>query len=117
MKKLEAGVIAFCLAIFVCSTISFGAGDAERGKTVYGAFCVSCHGINGGGDGPDAQTMAPKPTNFTDPTATANLTPQDIERAVLTGKPGTGMKAFGGILLKEDFEDLTAYLYSLMNKK
>jgi high-affinity iron transporter len=116
MKRYGISLTAFSLIILFISSVSFGAGDPVKGKTVYEAFCVSCHGINGGGDGPDAATMTPKPTNFTDLAATANLTLQDIERAVLTGKPGTDMKAFGGILLKEDFENLVTYLNSLMNK-
>ena len=117
MKKYGISLMAFSLISLLSSSLSFGAGDSGKGKIVYGAFCVSCHGINGGGDGPDAATMTPKSTNFTDPAATINLTPQDIERAVLTGKPGTAMKAFGGILLKEDFENLATYLNSLMNKQ
>lgn len=117
MKRYGASLIAFSLTVFLSSVLSFGAGDPVKGKTVYEAFCVSCHGINGGGDGPDAATLTPKPTSFTDPAATANLTLQDIERAVLTGKPGTAMKAFGGILLKEDFENLATYLNGLMNKQ
>jgi high-affinity iron transporter len=117
MKKYGISLMAFSLISLLSSSLSFGAGDSVKGQIVYDAFCISCHGGKGAGDGPDAVTMTPKPTNFTDPSATATLTTQDIERAILTGKPGTAMKAFGGILLKEDFENLATYLNSLMMKQ
>lgn len=116
MKRYGTSLAVFSLIIFSFSSYSFGAGDPAKGKTVYNAFCVACHGINGGGDGPDAAMITPKPTNLTD-SAAANFTLQDIERAVLTGKPGSAMQAFGGIMLKDDFENLVSYLNSLMKKQ
>jgi mono/diheme cytochrome c family protein len=35
-----------------------------RGREVFRANCVSCHGDNGLGDGPTATTLNPKPRNF-----------------------------------------------------
>ncbi len=98
------------------ASLVYSAGDPTKGRTVYEAFCINCHGVNGGGDGPDAAALNPKPTNFTDPAVTANLTPQDIERAVIMGKPDTAMKGFGSILTKDDIENLFSYLNTLMGK-
>lgn len=36
----------------------------ERGKDLFRANCSSCHGENGGGDGPAGAVMNPKPRNF-----------------------------------------------------
>lgn len=38
----------------------------DRGKKLYEGNCVSCHGAQGRGDGPAAQTMNPRPRNFAD---------------------------------------------------
>lgn len=37
----------------------------EKGKGLYGTFCISCHGPNGDGNGPAGAVLNPKPRNFT----------------------------------------------------
>jgi mono/diheme cytochrome c family protein len=39
--------------------------DAARGAEVYAVNCVACHGSDGRGDGPQAATLDPKPSNLT----------------------------------------------------
>ena|SRR5947199_6796374 len=41
-------------------------GDAERGKAVYVRTCALCHGVNGDAKSKMAETMKPKPIDFTD---------------------------------------------------
>src|SRR5262245_65135923 len=36
----------------------------EAGKRVYFTKCVWCHGVDGGGDGPGADRLWPRPRNF-----------------------------------------------------
>lgn len=45
------------------ATVAAG-GNAE-GEKVYNAFCVTCHGAKGKGDGPAAVALNPKPLDFT----------------------------------------------------
>ena len=68
------------------------------GKKVYEKRCWYCHGIEGGGDGPAAKTMFPKPRNFTrneykvrSTTFGSVPTDEDLFRIVTSGIEGTAM--------------------------
>lgn len=39
----------------------FQNASADRGKTIYKEYCTQCHGASGGGDGPGASGLEPKP--------------------------------------------------------
>ncbi len=41
-------------------------GDASKAGPVYDKWCSQCHGATGGGDGPGAAFMMPRPRVFTD---------------------------------------------------
>lgn len=65
---------AAALAVVVVSIISLGAylrtsrqsSDQALGKKVYDTYCASCHGMNGDGNGPDANLLSVKPCDFRD---------------------------------------------------
>jgi high-affinity iron transporter len=40
--------------------------DLTKGATLYRTNCVSCHGVNGHGDGMAGMSLKPKPANFYD---------------------------------------------------
>jgi cytochrome c oxidase cbb3-type subunit 2/cytochrome c oxidase cbb3-type subunit I/II len=68
----------------------FESTDLARGRTAYAANCASCHGPDGRGDGPAAESLRPRP---------ANLAAHEYSRARLTevlwnGIPGTAMQAW-----------------------
>lgn len=66
-----------------------------RGKAVFTANCVSCHGELGHGDGPAAGTMNPRPRDFTSPAGWKNGDDlAAIFRTVGAGVNGTSMAAF-----------------------
>src|SRR5262252_6830879 len=39
--------------------------DPSSGKGMYNAYCASCHGVGGRGDGPAAPALKTAPTNLT----------------------------------------------------
>lgn len=43
------------------------AKSIAAGKVVYAGQCLSCHGLEGKGDGPAARGINPKPRNLSDP--------------------------------------------------
>jgi mono/diheme cytochrome c family protein len=97
------------LIALVCSA---WAGNAERGKAIYGSNCVACHGSVGDGKGPAAQAMRPAPTDFTAAEWWKAKTDDQIARMIKDGRAGTPMVAFSK-LSEEELDDLVAYAKKL----
>jgi mono/diheme cytochrome c family protein len=89
----------------------------EAGKRVYFTKCVWCHGIDGGGDGPGADRLWPRPRNFNQGTFKIRHTASgelplfdakkpvpgqnDLFETVTHGLPGSAMPSWEGILTEE----------------
>jgi high-affinity iron transporter len=65
-----------------------------QGAKVYQQNCASCHGAQGGGDGPLARGLEPPPANLRDPAALRDQSPLDYYRRITIGVAGTAMPAF-----------------------
>jgi cbb3-type cytochrome c oxidase subunit III len=87
------------------------AGDAAQGALLYAQNCIDCHGANGGGDGPRAYFIFPKPRNFNDPATQEYLTPQNLYNGIKHGVVGKEMPAWGKVLSDRQIADLTEYVY------
>ena len=72
--------------------------DDSSGGRLYAERCSGCHGDRGGGDGPAAAALIPKPKNFRDPGYWKERTLEQLHTIVKKGKPGTMMPAFDGTL-------------------
>jgi mono/diheme cytochrome c family protein len=88
------------------------AGDAERGKAIYGSNCVACHGRSGDGKGPAAQAMRPAPTDFTTTDWWKGKSDDQIATMIKRGTAGTPMVAFPK-LSDDELDDLVAYMRKL----
>ena len=87
------------------------AGDAAQGALLYAQNCVDCHGANGGGDGPRAYFIFPKPRNFNDPATQEYLTRRNLYNGIKYGVVGKEMPAWGKVLTDNQVADLTEYVY------
>ncbi len=83
-------------------------------KALYGRLCVACHGPTGGGDGPVAAALKPKPASFTDPQFQAARTDEQLATAIKGGKPP--MPPFGQQLTAAELKALVAYIRQLGSK-
>ena len=81
-----------------------------RGEGIYSVRCAPCHGANGGGDGPAAAGITPKPRNFRDPEFWRGRTIEQLRLVVRQGKPGTLMPPFEGVLSAAEVDDVVGYL-------
>jgi mono/diheme cytochrome c family protein len=70
----------------------------SRGKDLFMASCVSCHGDNGQGDGPASVPLNPKPRNFHNLTGwTYGSKITQLYKTLDEGVPKTGMASFNYI--------------------
>ncbi|MBX9688054.1 MAG: cbb3-type cytochrome c oxidase subunit I [Candidatus Obscuribacterales bacterium] len=85
----------------------------EAAKLLYSKNCVSCHGADGGGNGPVAAALAPAPTNF------KQVRPSKARALVVIndGIPGTSMPPWKDQLSLLERAQLADYVSSLYTKK
>jgi cytochrome c oxidase cbb3-type subunit III len=76
-------------------------GDATRGAPIYARDCQKCHG--------DATTRV-NAVHLANPQFLAVATDAFIRYAIVNGRPGTPMEAFGTKLSTQDIDDVTAYV-------
>ncbi|MGE3177379.1 MAG: cytochrome c [Vicinamibacterales bacterium] len=105
------------------------------GSDLYATYCSSCHGRGGKGDGPEARTLAVKPSDLTTLARRHNgVYPADMVRQRLNGTPGPGgsmahgsteMPVWGAIFRELDakpsvakvrVDNLVSYLQSIQAK-
>ena len=92
-------------------TNPFGPDAATAGAEVFKMNCETCHGPQGHGDGPAGQVLDPKPKNLVD---LEKVTTDDyLFCRISTGKPGTPMIAWDGILTDEQIWETVAFIRTL----
>jgi len=104
----------------------------EAGKRVYFTKCVWCHGVDGGGDGPAADRLWPRPRNFNQGTFKIRHTASgelplfdarkpvpgqnDLFETVTHGLPGSAMPSWEGILTEEQRLQVLSFVTSQLVK-
>ena len=82
--------------------------SVERGALLFAAHCASCHGADGAGGGPLAETLPAPPANFT---VHVPFHPDGVLFAwIRDGIRGTGMPAWQEQLSEQERWDLVNYL-------
>lgn len=93
------------------------------GKQVYEKRCLPCHGLAGAGEGPAADTMNPRPRDFTrglfklKSTQNGELpTDEDLFRTISRGIPGSGMPSWKRLLSENERLEVIAYLKTFSDR-
>jgi len=91
--------------------------DAAAGKADYQIFCASCHGPTGGGDGPVAQALDPKPAKHNDGNYMNPLKDDYLFRVIKFGGASVGkspmMAPVGGSLSDQQIRNVIAFIRTL----
>ncbi len=97
--------------------------DLTAGKMIYEKRCISCHGVEGDGDGPAADRFEPKPRSFKKAEYKYRTTPRnslptddDLFRAIALGLPGTGMPDWADVLSKKKIKQVIKYIKTFSDK-
>ena len=92
--------------------------NLNRGKEIFLQRCVSCHGLEGDGNGPSAPFLSPTPADFTDADdqcCGGDTGPGDFYYRILKGWPGTAMENFGTRLSVTDIWRVVMFLKTIPN--
>jgi len=111
------GVRSLALALVALAPMASPVEAQIDGEAVYVKWCAGCHGEDGTGNGPAANTMLPRPRDFTRAlyqvrtTASGQLpTDADILKVIDLGMPGTAMPGWEDVLTQEERLALVDYL-------
>ncbi|MGD9851675.1 MAG: cytochrome c [Nitrospirales bacterium] len=86
--------------------------DSGKGQEVYQLHCVSCHGIQGKGDGPEAAKLIVPPANFHRPESRSK-TEMELRSAIIWGLAFSPMHGWWDKISVEDIRAVTAYIRRL----
>ena len=98
-------------AEYAGKTNPLGADAATEGAKVFQVNCEACHGPQGHGDGPAGVALDPQPKNLPDLAATVG--DDYLFWRISTGKPGTSMAPWAGILTEEQIWQAVAFIRTL----
>lgn len=94
----------------------------KHGQAVYMKRCVQCHGVSGNGNGPVADSLYPRPRDYTRGIFKFTSTPyggkprrEDLLYTLRRGITGTSMPAFN-LLPKKDLEAVVDYVIVLSQR-
>lgn len=107
----ETAVVDSVPAEFAGKTNPLGADAAAAGAEVFQYNCKACHGEQGHGDGPAGVALEPKPKNL--PELAATVGDDYLFWRISTGKAGTSMVGWKGILTDEQIWQVVAFIHTL----
>lgn len=90
-----------------------GAAAIAAGERLFQANCATCHGEHADGHGPASVGLTPPPANFRSGTVLGQHSDAYLYYRVSTGKAGTAMPSFHGVLDETERWQVIVYLRSL----
>ena len=95
--------------------IQSNAASIKNGKTLYQAYCSSCHGDKGKGDGPASASLNPKPADHTSKAVQAE-SDGAIYYKISEGHSNTAMPPFKAVLSADQRWAIVNFMRTLGTK-
>jgi len=92
-------------------TNPLGPEAVTQGASLYKLNCETCHGIQGYGDGPAANSLDPHPVNLVE--LSSSSADDFLFWKISIGSPGTSMAAWSNILTDEQIWQVITFIRSL----
>ncbi len=92
-------------------TNPLGSDAAVAGAEVYKSYCASCHGEYGRGDGVAGASLQPPPKNLV--AFQSQVADDYLFWRISTGKPGTSMVAWEGVLTDEQIWQVVSFIRTM----
>ena len=100
-------------AEYVGKTNPLGADAASAGAEIFKTDCAACHGETGHGDGSAGVGLYPAPKNLAE--LQTRVSDDYLFWRINTGKDGTAMVSWKGILTEEQIWQVISFLHTLQN--
>ncbi|MBV6395275.1 MAG: hypothetical protein HFACDABA_00850 [Anaerolineales bacterium] len=110
-QSAEPTALATVPSEYAGKTNPLGADAVAAGADVFNTNCASCHGPQGHGDGPAGAALDPAPKNLAELQAIAG--DDYLYWRIATGKEGTSMVAWLGVLTEEQIWQAVAFIRTL----
>lgn len=104
---LLGSFVAFSL-IWVAFVAPANAEDLSKGEKIYKFMCAKCHGKEGKGDGPKAEKLDKKPSDYTQPGYFDKRSDDELFTIIVDGN--LPMPSFELKLSEEDIDNVLAYI-------
>jgi cytochrome c553 len=65
-------------------------GEPSQAEKMFATVCATCHGMDGTGKGPAAESLNPKPRDYTDAKWQASITDDQLRETILKGGQAMG---------------------------
>ncbi len=122
--RRDAGLALTSAGLSLVGLLGFGVGgssawaveasaESPAGKAIYEQHCVSCHGPQGRGDGPESPYLSPRPASLIS-AATSIKSDQELLAVIANGKPRTAMPPWKDRLTEAQQQDVLAYVRSFV---
>lgn len=114
MTRLKPNTTIGAGIALIALWIAVSAATSSAVSEMYSECCAKCHGEQGRGDGPYADTLKDRPRNFTDCKTMAAISDETAFKAIKEGGMavglGAGMPSWGPTLTDEEIRSLLKYV-------
>jgi cytochrome c oxidase cbb3-type subunit III len=113
--------LAIGVSLVACMTLAVSPARPDSAEENFSAYCASCHGQNGHGDGPAVATLKTKPQDFSNCDQMRKVSDQTIFKAIKGGGTSVGLSGdmpdWSADLSDNEIHELASFVRTFCKKK